>query len=142
MKIVLNLIVLVGIVFTSCKKENSTPGKIDLLTARPWIMQKYEGKIPPSTVWVDYFTGWVSDCDKDDKWIFSRDGGMELNEHTITCSGSAPNSVKDVFNWFFSDNEQYLTVDGVVHNISLLDENNLVLSNNVTGGEFRVTYGH
>lgn len=67
---------------------------------------------------------------------------MELNENTITCSGSAPNSVKDIFHWFFSDNEQYLTVDGVVHNISLLEENTLVLSNNVIGGEFKVTYTH
>lgn len=119
MKKILSITVLFLIVFTSCKKDNSSPSKLDLLTAGPWIMQKYEGKIPPSTVWTDYFNGWISDCDKDDKWIFSRDGGMELNESTIACSGSAPNSVKDVFNWFFSDNDQSLTIDGVVHTISL-----------------------
>lgn len=58
MKKMLNLIILLFvIVFTSCKKENSSPSKMDLLTAKPWIMQKYEGKIPPSTIWVDYFNG-------------------------------------------------------------------------------------
>jgi len=142
MKKILSITVLFLIVFTSCKKDNSSPSKLDLLTAGPWIMQKYEGKIPPSTVWTDYFNGWISDCDKDDKWIFSRDGGMELNESTIACSGSAPNSVKDVFNWTFTDNERKITIDGVIQDITQLDENSLVLSNTVTGGEFRVTYSH
>ena len=67
---------------------------------------------------------------------------MELNESTIACSGSAPNSVKDVFNWTFTDNERKITIDGVIQDITQLDENSLVLSSTVTGGEFRVTYSH
>jgi hypothetical protein len=132
--------------FASCKKDDSVPSKMDLLTDKPWIMQKYEGRTLPSTVWTDYFTTWIPACERDDKWIFSKNQGLELNENANACSGSVPNDVKDVFNWNFSNNDTQLSFDGFDFTIDLLDESHLELSRLTTvagiTSELKITYGH
>lgn len=134
MKKLLYLSAIVIALFTSCKKENTVQSKVDLLTASPWIMQKYEGRALPSLTWVDYFTTWIPDCDRDDKCIFSKNHGLELNENANACSASTHNSNKDIFNWHFADNDKKLSYDGFDFIIERLDESCLELLRLTTVG--------
>lgn len=131
--------------FASCSKESSSNNsKKDLLTSRPWVIQKVEEKTNANP-WGDSFPSWQA-CKKDDKWIFKTDFSLEYNEAANACSGSSPNLVLDIVTWAFSETETKLAIDGVIMTIEQLNDSMLIISaSEVISGvthQTRITLGH
>lgn len=131
----------------SCKKDeanNAAASKLDLLTGKYWLITKYEGKTN-NEPWTDGFL-FFDVCEKDDRWLFKKDGSIELSEGNDACSGNQPNEVLDVLRWAFLNNETNITIDGKTMTIEQLDEKALVVSFNeqLNGVSFlvRVSYVH
>ena len=132
-------------VLSSCNKDKIPEiSKKEMLTAREWVIQKFEER-EITTPWADVFPFW-SACEKDNKWIFKPDFGMELSESAIACSGSTPNAILDEVNWAFAENETKITIENNTYLIERLDETALIITisqvvNGITLQE-RITYEH
>lgn len=132
--------------FSSCSKKDKIdpPSKTDLLTAKPWVIQKNETR-ENGGPWINVWP-FEPACEQDDKWIFSNNMSVTLNTSALACSGELPNNNYDVLRWSFSNNETELVIDGITSKIVQLDENQLVIyASQTVGGDFvenRITYGH
>jgi hypothetical protein len=131
----------------SCKKDeanNAAASKIDLLTGKYWVITKYEGKTNTEP-WTDGFP-FFDACEKDDRWLFKKDGSIELSEGNDACSGNQPNQVLDELRWALLNNETKIEIDGKTMTIDQLDEKALVVSLNeqLNGVSFlvRISYLH
>lgn len=134
-------------VLISCKKDganNVVTSKLDLLTGNYWVITKYEGKTN-NEPWTDGFP-FFDNCEKDDRWLFKKDGSIELSEGSNACSPNQPNQVLDVLRWAFLNNETKIEIDGKTFTIDQLDEKVLVVSSieQIGGASYtvRISYGH
>lgn len=131
----------------SCKKDganSAAASKSDLLTSQYWVITKYEGKINTEP-WTDGFL-FFETCEQDDRWLFKKDGSIELSEGSNACSGNQPNQVLDELRWAFLNNDTKIEIDGKTFTIDQLDEKVFVVSANeqISGMNYsvRISYGH
>lgn len=89
-----------AVVVTSCKKDETSQTKEEMLTAKSWkiLSSKTNG-----------ITDVIEDCQKDDFLTFATDGTYTFNPGTNKCYS------EDVIysgTWALSSDEKYLIVDG------------------------------
>jgi hypothetical protein len=112
--------------FAACKKEDAKPQtKTEILTQKPWVIQKFEERIG-TAAWVDDFPNFDA-CSKDDLYIFRANNTYEFNEGPTKCNASDP-QIFETGNWIFKNNETVLSLDGEDFNIDQLAENSMVIS--------------
>jgi hypothetical protein len=115
--------------FFSCKKENKSRSKTELLTSGTWHVSAYT--VDPAIDWDGDGTdetniyAIMDQCIKDDQTTFSANGTGELNEGAEKCDAGDPQVVPLM--WTFDDAETKLTVQGVEYLIESLTENTIVL---------------
>ena len=111
-------VIALTITVTSCKKDEATKSKKELLTSNQWkfLSSKTEGA-----------ADMISNCEKDDFMIFASNGTYTWNPGTVKC-----NSHDTIITgtWTLSTDEKTLTLDGsdLVWTIVELTDNKLVYS--------------
>jgi len=101
---------------TSCKKDEDSKSKKELLTSKSWIMlsSKTNGE-----------ANVLDDCIKDDILTFSSTGTWTYNPATIKCDSE---EMIDTGTWSLSSDEKYLIMDGFNVTIVELTESRFVFS--------------
>lgn len=129
----LSFIVAATLLITACKKDKNKKSNTELLTAKAWIMTKFEEK-EGNGAWVNILP-YIDACSQDDEWIYNTDMTAEYTEGATACAGYSPDEVTDTGVWSFMDNETKLkvisddpTVGTQITTIEQLDENTMVLS--------------
>ena len=95
---------------TSCKKDDNTKTKTDMLTAGNWKLTAIN--ISPSLEigglqYSDIF-GFLPDCSKDDLTKFNSNGSVNFDEGPIKCDAGSPQTTYGT--WSFNADETKLTV--------------------------------
>jgi hypothetical protein len=100
---------------TSCNKQTTAVAqtKTEMLTSGQWHISAFtvspamdfDGDgIPESDVYATY-----SSCDKDNYFVFRKDGKVEVNQGPMVCPGDPQSELKD---WSFANNETEIIIDG------------------------------
>lgn len=96
-----------AILAVSCKDDDAKPSNTDLLTAKSWTVTSFTlgGK--------DVTDDFSDDCSKDDSSKFGKDGKVTLDNGSVKCDPSEPQT-EDNGTWSFESNETKikLTSDG------------------------------
>jgi hypothetical protein len=100
-KTLLAVLFTASVVF-SCKKDDESPSKTALLTAKNWTVLKYE------MGGFDVTADFRDDCDADDFTKFSTDGTYVDNVGTVKCD---VDEVNGSGTWKFKENETILNLD-------------------------------
>jgi hypothetical protein len=133
-----------SLVMMSCKKEKDKQSRMELITASPWVMVKYEEK-ENNGAWDDTFPGF-DDCSKDDRWIFKTNMSIDLTEGPTACTGGTPNEVMESTTWSFLESETKLKLENDVFNIEQLDGSTMIISISESFGgttyHTRITMSH
>ena len=110
------LTIALTVVVTSCKKDEVTKSRKELLTAKQWkiLSSKTNGVADV-----------ISDCEKDDFVIFASNGTYTWNPGTVKCD---PSETIRTGTWTLSSDEKTLTLDGDATTIVELTESRLVIS--------------
>src|SRR5450759_4714054 len=116
------------IAVASCKKDEVSKSRKELLTAKQWKFTSSK-------------TNGVADildaCEKDDFVIFSSNGTYTYNPVTIKCSSY---DTIDTGNWTLSSDEKTLSIDGDEATIVELTESRLVVSTIDAGDIWEQTF--
>jgi len=108
-KFVIFLIIVNIISFFSCKKDEVL-SKTELLCHSPWILSA--STINPPFVYeggtiVDWYSGALLPCEKDDVWYFNKSGTFKIDEGDNKCDEN-DYEIYQLGIWAFDDNEEYL----------------------------------
>ena len=131
----------------SCKKEDKVeppPSKTDILTAGTgqWKMSAYtltppydlDGDGTPDT---DAYATF-DPCEKDNYFVFKKDGVLETNEGASKCSPSDPQI--EISSWSFANNETEITIDGVLCSIQELTSTRLRVKTSIATSMADITF--
>lgn len=128
----------------ACKKGKDKPAATELLTQKPWVIEKIEerqGNEPLQNVFLAY-----EECQKDNQWVFTSSFNFNITEGENACPGSSPREVLETGTWQLLDNNTKLDIDGEEVKIEQLDGNKLVISYTeiLVGVEYysRATFKH
>ena len=127
----------------SCKKDSDSPlpGKsvIQLLTQKEWILQAVGFDDNKNNI-LDDHENTITDCQKDNSYIFNISGSAKALDNALHCGSSVNNE----FNWTLINNNTTLEIPPAQMQISKLDENDLVLIPDIPGltVNFILIYGH
>lgn len=114
-KTVTTLLAVILLFSASCKKEEDKQApKTDLLTNGQWRMTTYTLSPPldldgDGTADADGLATFDA-CDKDNLFIFKRDGTLVLDHGPTKCNSSDPQSENTT--WAFVNNETEIIIDG------------------------------
>jgi hypothetical protein len=114
----------------SCKKDEKSKTRTELLTSGSWHVTAYE--VDPAFDWDgdgDLETNVyeiMDQCIKDDHTTFNADGTGTLDEGATKCDPGAPQTVP--ITWSFQQNETELNVVGSTYLVETLTENQLVVN--------------
>lgn len=109
------------VVFLSCKKEKTLNSNEQLLTTAAWqydqfgIDENLDGQIDEPEI--------ISDCTKDDIVKFNTGGSGSFDQGANRCYPDFPQSTP--FEWQFLNNETQIEYGGAVHNILVLNDEEL-----------------
>ena len=133
----------------SCKKEDKVeppPSKTDILTAGTgqWKMSAYtltppydlDGDGTPDT---DAYATFEA-CEKDNYFVFKKDGALETNEGATKCSPNDPQI--EMGTWSFSNNETEITIDGILCTIQELTSSKLRVKTPIATSIADITFVH
>jgi hypothetical protein len=82
----------------SCKDDDAKPSKTELITAKSWTVTSF-------TLGGQDFTEYFSeDCEKDDASTFGKDGKVTIDNGTVKCYSSEPQT-EESGTWAFESNE-------------------------------------
>ena len=107
---------LVGLfVVSSCGDDDDNASRADLLTAKSWVVTKYEVQVSGQSLDLteDYM-----DCEGDNVITFSKDGKYSQTAGANTCNGDEE---PETGTWVLknSDNTLSITVDGDVMEVEI-----------------------
>ena|ERR1044071_5186982 len=117
--------VILAILFSSgiaCKKEKEDSmiqpkSPTDLLTQKTWILKSYGFDDNGNNI-VDPEEELIEDCQKDNIYIFKKDGTGIYSDNTLICGNGVPDNE---FSWKFVEQE---TAIDFVHNIARIEKLN------------------
>ena len=142
------LICCAALVLFSCKKDEKSKTKTELLTNGSWHVTAYT--VDPAIDWDGDGTDEsnvfpvIDQCIKDDRTTFFADGNGELDEGPTKCDPSDPQS--NPITWAFDQTESQLTVQGIQYQIESLTESQLVVKEievvSAVTVTHTVTFGH
>jgi hypothetical protein len=111
---------------TSCSKDDETPSRKAILTAKAWKISKVEVKVNGTTS--DFTVFFLEDCNKDNSFTFQENGTYKDDVGTDDCDGDEANSTGT---WSLSSDEKTLTIttdgDAETWNINSIDSNKIVI---------------
>ena len=117
------------LLFFSCKKDNKSKTRTELLTNGSWHVTAYT--VDPAidfdgdgTDETNVFAV-MDECIIDDRTTFFANGTGELDEGATKCSTTDPQTVP--LTWTFDQSEEKLQVQGIEYLIESLSENQLQL---------------
>ncbi len=90
------------VILSSCKKEEA-PSQTELLTKQPWKLTSFIQKKLSTGAEQDNFAP-MSDCYKDDNFVYKPDMSFEGNAGAIKCNNTDP-QVFQSGSWSFKNNE-------------------------------------
>lgn len=122
------LVIALTITVTSCKKDEVTKSKKELLTSKQWKFTSSK---------TNGVANILDACEKDDFVIFSSNGTYTYNPVTIKCSSY---DTIDTGNWTLSSDEKTLSLDGDEATIVELTESRLVVSSGDAGDIWEQTF--
>lgn len=105
MKQIFFILVLASLVI-SCSKEKAA-SNTELLTASPWFHMRSTSQIGGVTMEAPYSN--FDRCVKDDPYIFTVDGKLQINQGVLRCSGEPDYAYQH--QWQFKDNETTLAIN-------------------------------
>lgn len=105
--------------------------KDKLLTQRPWRLTSY-GRDFNGNGLIDIVEEQISNCQKDNEYLFAPDGTGIVDEKSTICEGVDP---RNTFKWSFLNQQTELDFDFGISKIIKLTEDSLVLGekNNMPG---------
>ncbi|OQP67678.1 hypothetical protein [Niastella populi] len=107
-KIILPAICLV--LLYACSKSGSTLSKAELLTAKPWKIVAdsiLPGRYLNGQLITDMYSTYKA-CERDNYYVFSKDGTLEANNGTLKCAPADYQSLK--LTWFLQSGETKLSI--------------------------------
>jgi len=145
-KVLLTTALLSTLLFTNCKKEETTKTtpvktKTDLITSAKWKTTAFTvnpGIDIGGSIITDFYTQ-MDDCDKDDTEKFEVGGLGSSDEGSTKCDPMDPQTV--AFTWSFTSNETKLIQDTDTYDIISLTESELIISQIVDGTDIGGTPG-
>ena len=140
-KPLLILMTLTVAITMGCKKDKEQT-RMDLLTNGQWKVISFTVTPPvdldgDGDVDSDAYA-LMDACERDDYFIFKRDGKYEINEGATKCDASDPQT--EVLDWSFVNDEKELIMDGDRLTIHELSGSRLRLSGSVFGVTADVTF--
>ena len=137
------LVIAMLLVVGACKKDKNESARMDLITTGTWklvaLTQSPGHDIDgDGTIDTDVFV-FYDDCEKDNFYVFKRNGDYVGNEGATKCDPSDPQAATT--HWQFSDNETKIIIDGDIGTIEELSSSLLVISGTAQGETYTFTYG-
>jgi len=137
-----------ALVLFSCKKDEKSKTKTELLSNGSWHVTAYT--VDPPIDWDGDGTDEsnvypvIEQCIKDDHTTFFANGTGELDEGPTKCDPNDPQTIP--LSWEFDQSESQLTVESIQYQIESLTESQMVLKeieviSSVTVTH-TVTFGH
>ena len=137
-----------ALVLFSCKKDEKSKTKTELLSNGSWHVTAYT--VDPPIDWDGDGTDEsnvypvIEQCIKDDHTTFFANGTGELDEGSTKCDPNDPQTIP--LSWEFDQSESQLTVESIQYQIESLTESQMVLKeieviSSVTVTH-TVTFGH
>jgi hypothetical protein len=126
----------------SCNKEKKELTKTEMLTSGQWHISAFtvspamdfDGDgIAESDVYAIY-----SSCDKDNYFIFRKDGKVEVNQGPTKCDLGDPQS--ELKDWSFANNETEIIIDGDRCTIKELTESRFNITQPISTSTGDVTF--
>ncbi|MBB1285510.1 hypothetical protein HRH25_14085 [Flavisolibacter sp. BT320] len=131
------------LLISSCKKEeDKQASKTDLLTSGQWRMTSYTLSPPydldgDGTADTDGLATFDA-CDRDDLFIFKRDGTLVLDEGSTKCNSKDPQTENTT--WDFVNNETEIIIAGERVTIVELTQSRFRVSADVGGSTGDITF--
>lgn len=108
------ILLITALFISGCKKDDKSQSKTDMLTSVQWKMSAFTIS-PPMDIDLDgiidsdlYAT--YDACNKDDYFVFKKDGTLDINEGPSRCSSYDPQV--ETVNWAFVNDEKEIIIDG------------------------------
>ncbi len=107
------VLLIVSTLAWSCKKDDNKPDRLDLLVEKNWRLTALT--IDPSIDWfgngtlVTNIYAQLNNCDRDDLYIFERNGVYKLDEGPTKCSPNDPQTITGT--WTFNPDKTVITVN-------------------------------
>src|SRR4051812_20106422 len=108
-KLFSTLIIAAAVMFISgCSKDDKSPSRTEILTTGKWKISAIN-MTPPTDYDGDGIVdsdvyAYLETCDKDDYFIFMKDGKLEFNEGIMKCDPLDPQTRTD--SWSFLNDEK------------------------------------
>jgi len=118
-----------ALVLFSCKKDEKSKTKTELLSNGSWHVTAYT--VDPPIDWDGDGTDEsnvypvIEQCIKDDHTTFFANGTGELDEGSTKCDPNDPQTIP--LSWEFDQSESQLTVESIQYQIESLTESQMVL---------------
>lgn len=130
------------LLLSACEKEDKQTSRTDLLTNGQWRMTSYTLSPPydldgDGTADADGLATFA-DCDRDDLFIFKKDGTLVLDEGPTKCNPIDPQTENTT--WAFVNNETEVVIDGERATIVELTASQFRVSVNVGGSTGNITF--
>lgn len=108
------------ILLSACNKDEDSPSKTDLLTAKKWSISKIEVKAPGTTTNIDVTKEFSEACESDDITIFYKDGKIENKTGTSKCDSD---DIDETGTWAWKENETKIstTIDGDTSEVTVVE---------------------
>ena len=136
------LIVSVIITLFGCKKDNNqnlSPDVASLLTNKPWKLLSY-GHDNNKNGTIDNNEEEIRDCDKDNTYIFDKNGSGVVMENEKICDG---NEQAGQFTWSLINNDTELDFFYGKARIAKLSKDSLIITNpDADPVKLQLIYGH
>lgn len=130
------------VAISSCKKPTTDnavhPDATELLTASPWTLLSY-GYDDNRNGIVDGSEEAIQDCEKDNTYIFNKDGSGVARENTKICDGNEPTHS---FTWALTNNNTKLDfLFGQAYLVNLSPSRLVISNSNSDPLKLLVIYG-
>ncbi len=137
------LVIATLFLFTACQKDKSESARMDLITTGTWKLialtsQPGNDIDGDGIIDTDVFA-FYDVCEKDNFYVFKRNGEYEVNEGASKCDASDPQVYTS--HWQFSKNETEIILDGDTGKIEELTSSTLRISGEAQGQTYTFTFG-
>jgi len=129
--------------FVACKKDKSESARMDLITTGTWKLigltsQPGHDVDGDGNIDTDLYA-FYDVCEKDNLYVFKRNGEYEINEGASKCDASDPQIYTS--HWQFSNGETEIIIDGDKGTIDELTSSTLRIRGGYQGETYTFTFG-
>ena len=149
-KFILAFTIITAFIFHSCKDEDKKPDPSGMKTNTEkisnsnWKLNSATFNPPmvitvgPNTITVKSLLEVLTDCQKDNMLMFNTDSTMTIDNGSVKCEVSEPQTAKDG-NWKFINNEKQIEITNSEYFKLISTTGNKVILDNITVSETQLT---